>query len=701
MKRQLCGLIAISSICNLTNTVALAQPTQSNNLYYTYKGQRIPLQQRQDLIAVAFKPTVTTRGSAPILRLEQDLASGFRSSTPLEVTPLGTNYALVSLPKGVSSSGVEQRIQQQSYVQGTLPVLTRNNSQDVIGLPNEIIVTFKPNLSDSDKQSILKKNNLTVIRKLRFTPNHYLVRTNNPGTAVLGIANQLTQVQGINSATPNFIQTISKFPHPGNFKLFNTPARNKQNKSNNLYPNSNYLGLQWHLNSTPLKQCLDNKASDFDSLQSCLNQPVAAKASVNRTDLRVIEAWKNTTNKGRDVVVAVIDSTIQWNHPDLKNSLHTITSQDKCPGEIHGWDFSEQVSGDVSDPCSIGDADTRLNNLELTILNRRFRDTFLLTDAKFLARYPRISQMAKYAYPDKSENEIAQLIRDEFRQSLGGEFHGTLVSGVIAAKPDGNQGVLGVAPNAKIMPIRVFGLNGSFSITGYIESIGYAASRGADVINLSLGTYLPSDAESQVYEQVLKANPKLVIVAASGNSSDISVSFPSGYPGVISVGASNILGNRAPYSNFGKGLSLVAPGGDTYSPPGVAGGIVTTGGTWMEAFWQGIPTPTSRWGDVVDMRGKYWSVQGTSFSSPAVAGVVALIKGEDTNRQLNREQITNILKSTATYEGLALSDEEMKLYNSQMKQGSMAVSDKQYFFGSGLVNAEAAINATKKQLASK
>ena len=111
------------------------------------------------------------------------------------------------------------------------------------------------------------------------------------------------------------------------------------NSGNNI--TKDYLGLQWHLNSVPLKQCLQKRQriSSFDSLQNCLQQQTAknkqstsAKSTSPRTDLRVTEAWKNS-NGGKDVVVAVIDSLIQWNHPDLRDSLYQVQTADRCPGE--------------------------------------------------------------------------------------------------------------------------------------------------------------------------------------------------------------------------------------------------------------------------------------------------------------------------------------------------------------------------------
>ncbi|MHC5597102.1 MAG: S8 family serine peptidase, partial [Nostoc sp.] len=427
--------------------------------------------------------------------------------------------------------------------------------------------------------------------------------------------------------------------------------------------------------------------------QTCLQKPNVTKSAITRTDMRVTDAWKHS-NGGRGVVVAVIDSLIQWDHPDLADSLYTVKAADKCPGEVHGWDFS--AGGHSSNPCENGDADTRVSPVELAILAAKFQDTFQLSDAKLVQQYPEEALQVKQNNPDYSLEQIASVLRYVFRTyKIGAEFHGTYVSGTIAAKPQNGEGLVGVAPNAQILPVRVFGLNGSILTSAYIEAIGYAASRGADIINLSLGASLPAPGEEEAIADVLKAHPKLVIVAAAGNENLNQVSFPAAYAGVVAVGATNIDGNRAPYSNYGKGLDVVAPGGDL-NAPGLLGGIPATGGTWLNAFWQGIPNPESRWSSVVDLKGKYWWVQGTSFSSPAVAGVVALMKGE--NRELSRKSLVSILKSTASYQGLSMSEEDTKLYGSLRSKGavSSSVKGQQYFFGKGLVNADAAVEAVKK-----
>jgi subtilisin family serine protease len=703
---------------------AIAQTQENGDLFYLYKGQRILLNQRQDAIAVSFKQLGRTRSlSAPplYLQLQGDLQRGIRSTTPPQVTPLGENYALVNLPKDIQNAEaiLQQRIQQQPYVQTTLPVLTRNEHQEIIVVPNEIILSFQSQLSQSQRQAILQQNNLEIVRPLRFNRDRYLVKsTSASGTKILSVSNQLNSVKGVTSATPNFIQSltnhnletatkqITNMQRTGDWLQTTKPENtNRSNPSQNSSqsrsiaarstPKSNLLGLAWHLDSRPLQQCLQEKISSWKSLQTCLQKPinVRKKSAVTRTDVRVTDAWKRS-NGGRGVVVAVLDSLIQWDHPDLINNIYTVKAADKCPGEVHGWDFSS--SSNSLDPCKNGDADTRISPTELAILGSTFQDTFQLSDAKLVQQYSTEALEIKRKNPDYSLEQIANVLRYVFRTyKVGGEFHGTYVSGAIAAKPQNSKGLLGVAPNAQILPVRLFGLNGSYSPAAYIEAIGYAADRGADIINLSLGSILPSPGEEEAIADVLKANPKLVIVAAAGNENTNQVTFPAAYQGVVSVGATNITGNRASYSNYGQGLDLVAPGGDL-NTPGLLGGIPTTGGTSLNAFWQGIPNPSTRWSSVVDGRGKYWWVEGTSFASPTVAGVVALMKGE--NKGISRERLVSILKSTASYQGLTISQEDAKLYRSQRSKGEITatIKEQQYFFGKGLVNADAAVQAVKK-----
>lgn len=691
---------------SLTPAVASGmEVAQQSNLFYTYKGQQIPLNVRPDKLAVSFKPVANARGEMqPLyLRLREALQAGTRGlDLGIEVTPLGEGYAVVNVPTGRGIGNmVEQRSQQQPFVQETLPVLTRSDRQETIILPNEIVLSFQPGLSEDQKRTILQQNKLDVIRPLRFSRDRVLVKSNTvSGVEVLTVANELNQVQGVRSASPNFIQSLSDpqqqqmnggdpSPEMQTFEWMSRP----QVSSRAIAPESSFLGLQWQLDSSPLKQCLQVKAP----LERCLIAPQGKVSSLPRTDLRVKEAWKQS-NGGRGVVVAVLDSLIQWDHPNLKSSLYKVTAADKCPGETHGWDFTLAVQTRTTDPCKLGDADTRISSNELAILVPHFQNTFQLSDTDLIQKYPSLARNFLRRNPQLSKTQLATRMRSLIRGEVSGEFHGTWVSSVVAAQAQAGKGVVGIAPNAQILPVRVFGLNGQFIPSNYLEALAYAANRGADIINLSLGGRLPNEEEEELIAELLKQNPNLVIVAAAGNSTEAEVAFPAGFSDIVAVGATNLFGKRAPYSNFGKGLMLVAPGGDLSTT--WEGGILVAGGTWLSEFWKGIPTPTRPWSPVLDPQGSYGWVQGTSFASPAIAGVVALMKGEDPQRQLNRDQLISILKSSATYDGLMVSEQETNFYSQLLEKRQLtdAISPQQYFFGSGLVNAEVAIREVKRSL---
>ncbi len=710
MKRLISSIAITSYLLGIGNLTILplqhqasAQAQKTDKLYYTFYGQTIPLSLRQDTVAVAFKP-VRTRGKALFQQLQDDLrslSSGTRSTSQgtglnVEVNPLGSNFALVKLPTSTRSSvaNLQQQIQKQPYVQETLPVLTRTlgdsqsgETQQTIVLPNEIVVNFESKLSESQKQLILLRNNLEVVRPLRFTKNHYLVRPKSvSGTAVLSVANQLTDMAGIQSATPNFIQSTS-YQTLASDSLKETPNANTHLQSllaslpqpKDTPHTTSLLPLQWHLNSTPRRGQL-----------------------LPRTDIRATEAWKKS-NGGRDVVVAVIDSLIQWDHPDLaKNLYNSGNSPDKLPNEEYGWDFS---SGEE------GDGDTRLTVDELATIQAHFQNTFKLSTEELLKKYASLAEVLKQKFPSASKSDIALFLKNYIRNQVASEFHGTWSAGVIAANSQDKSGVLGVAPNAKILPVRVFGLAGKIDPASLIEAIGYSNARGADVINMSLGGLLPDEGLTEQIFDVLDNNSKIVIIASAGNDNLDGVSFPAAIPGIVSVGATNVMGNRTMYSSYGGGLEVVAPGGELATSP--SGGILTTGGTFLEGFWKGINLPDYAWGVALDPMGKYVQVQGTSFSAPIVSGVVALMKGKDPQRRLNRDSFVKILKSTASYNGLTLSKADINRYRLQAETGFGAsadfpfvrpsgvfiktkpVSPEQYYFGSGLIDAEAALEKVK------
>ena len=193
--------------------------------------------------------------------------------------------------------------------------------------------------------------------------------------------------------------------------------------------------------------------------------------------------------------------------------------------------------------------------------------------------------------------------------------HGTHVAGIIGACTDNGIGIAGVAPNVRLMPIKVLNAYGSGSYSDVANGIIYATNNGADIINLSLGG---SGGNSTLASAVQYANSNgVLVIAASGNAGASSLYYPAAYSEAMAVGATNSSDNRAYYSNYGNGLSVVAPGSSIYST-----------------------VPNS-----------YAYKSGTSMATPHVAGLAAIIWSLDP--ALAHTEVQDIIESTVDDKGSA------------------------------------------------
>ncbi|HVE68175.1 MAG TPA: S8 family serine peptidase, partial [Solirubrobacteraceae bacterium] len=142
--------------------------------------------------------------------------------------------------------------------------------------------------------------------------------------------------------------------------------------------------------------------------------------------------------------------------------------------------------------------------------------------------------------------------------------HGTFVAGVVAERVDNGRALTGIAYGATVMPVRVLDDQGLGDAAAIARGIRFAARNGARVINLSLefdssvpGSQIPEVLSAIRYAQRRRA----LVVAASGNEALRVVAYPARAGGVLSVGATTEHLCQAEYSNDGRGLDLVAPGG--------------------------------------------------------------------------------------------------------------------------------------------
>lgn len=196
--------------------------------------------------------------------------------------------------------------------------------------------------------------------------------------------------------------------------------------------------------------------------------------------------------------------------------------------------------------------------------------------------------------------------------------HGTHVAGTIAQSTNNGYGVAGIAYEAKLMPIKVLAASGGGTIADIAEGIKFAADRGANIINMSLG----GGGESNLMKEAIDYAHKkgVVIIAAAGNSNQNASAYPARYPHVISVAATGAAGEKAPYSNFGAGVDIAAPGGSN------------TGKILQNTI------------DPKTGESAFLEFQGTSMAAPHVAGVAALIEASGVSEPDRVRQI--LLQST-------------------------------------------------------
>jgi serine protease len=203
------------------------------------------------------------------------------------------------------------------------------------------------------------------------------------------------------------------------------------------------------------------------------------------------------------------------------------------------------------------------------------------------------------------------------------------VAGTIAQSTNNNLGVAGVAYNAHLLPVKVLGANGQGSYEGIIQGIYFAVDQGAKVINMSLAGRAGSQA---LQEAVQHAHEKGVVVVAAAGNSNSAVEFPAAYDDyVIAVGSSRFDNGRAPYSNFGPQIDIVAPGGDV--------GIDQNGDGFADGILQQTFKPQTP-GTYT-----YLFFEGTSMASPHIAGVAALMLALSPNTP--PDDIKNIMMQTA------------------------------------------------------
>ena len=337
-----------------------------------------------------------------------------------------------------------------------------------------------------------------------------------------------------------------------------------------ITPNDPLFGLQWHYKSQGTADGESEGGAGF------------------------VDFWTDQESQGSsEVVVAVVDTGLQMDHPDIAGS----------PNVVAGWDMVSDIdvandgNGRDSDPNDPGDVCPERNV---------FSDT----------------------------------------------FHGTHVAGILGAAATNNaDGVAGGAWNVKIVPVRALGKCGG-KLSDINDAIRWAAGtipefnelgeeiwneNPADIINLSLGLFKTCPASMQDAIDSVTERGVTVVVAAGNRSVPTDYFAPAGCQNVVTVAGGDARGNLAPYSNYGAAVDILAPGGDLTrdddgdgNPDGVLSTKTAqncadplTGASVSECF--------------------YAYEQGTSMATPHVAAALALIKSK--RPELESEQLVSTLMS--------------------------------------------------------
>lgn len=241
--------------------------------------------------------------------------------------------------------------------------------------------------------------------------------------------------------------------------------------------------------------------------------------------------------------------------------------------------------------------------------------------------------------------------------------HGTHLAGIMAATIDNKQGVAGVSSKIKIVPVKVLQRNenasgsaGGLATGGLSDRIAkgilYAIKRNVQVINLSIGWPISVDTKYLKMSIIEAQNKGIIIVAAAGNNNHSSPIFPCAYPNVICVGAMDAAGNFANFSNYGGHVDLLAPGDNILS-------------TYPQKL-----TP-----DFFAVKG-YEIKNGTSQAAPYVSAAVALLKGLNPQISFNEISARLFAGSTPNSATLVEGDKAFKysLYGSLNIEKSIKIT---------------------------
>ena len=493
---------------------------------YTYTNKfldrELSFQPAGDEVVATFDPDKTADAADALVAIE---------TASVNVVNPDRGFAILQLGDEESADAISDTLEGAENVGNVLPVMVDDDSGRRYFMPDELTIQFVVGVAEDDAREIIAAHDSEVVTKQR-TEGYFTVAVPE-GMGLFETLRSFSELDEIEFAEPSEIgvddELVDLQEPPGEsvdletddgFVVDLSETADSEEEADaadaTAIPADNRFGELWGLHNT--------------------GQVVNGTSGTADADIDAPQAWNITKGKRR-VIVSVIDTGADLDHPDLAPNLLGRGSED--------WDFA-----------------------------------------------------------DPSDDE-----------PWDGGSHGTHVAGTAVGAENG-QGIIGVAPRARLMPLRVnltSGMNQNRA-----DAINYVASRAASeprrryIINCS---WKMSGDHAGVRRAIQNAVGKnVVVVFAAGNANvdtDVTPQYPGVYPEVIAVAATDQDDRRASFSNFGTNVDVAAPGVNTLSS---------------------VPDDT------------FGFKAGTSMASPHVAGLAALIWSR--NPGLSNDQVRGIIEAT-------------------------------------------------------
>lgn len=343
-------------------------------------------------------------------------------------------------------------------------------------------------------------------------------------------------IKSIEKLSDKTLASLKLKPAFKNFLNLNKNQRILSNQANNqleelasyfivnTYSDAQYRELLDLKQQGIIESINENYRYKVEQLKKSNDTEIESQWALNQ--IEAFEAWE--ASAGENIIIGLVDTGIEYNHPDLKDNIKINTLEDlNKNGSFEPWS-KDEIKGGIS-----GDFDGIDND------GNGYADDVVGYD--FVDQW--IANVGESSELDPIPNDEAG--------------HGTNVAGVMVATYNNSKGIAGLAYKSKLITAKAFDATGNAESDDIANAIVYCAMNGAKVINFSFGDYY----DSPIMHSAIKFAYSMgcVLVASSGNESKGNAHYPSDYNECIAVGGSTRKNLRWANSNYSNNLALIAP----------------------------------------------------------------------------------------------------------------------------------------------